>query len=120
MLPYAESFLDNTQCNQWFVRFFIEPNDLTHMHVKQEHMEWFVMQGLTLTQVRTHEYDAHVTNFYHVNFAGPQDARLHAYSAKFEDEQGVSLQPDLYQLYEWSYDSWCESGLRDQWLNNKS
>jgi hypothetical protein len=116
MLPYAEEFLDATKCNQWFIRFFSEPNDLTHVQMQQEHVNWFVTQGLQLTQVRTHQFDAPVTNFYHVSFAGAQDVRLTAYSDKFENQEGFSLQPEAYQLYEWSYDAWCESGLRDAWL----
>lgn len=117
MLPYAETFLEQAGANQWFIRFYAEPNDLAHVDVKQSHMTWFVSQGLQLTQVRTQEYDQPLTNFYHVNFASDSDVRLKAYSDQFENEQGVSLQPEVYQLYEWSHAAWCESGLRDAWLS---
>lgn len=115
MLPYAETFLDQMGTNQWFIRFYVEPNNLVHVHVMQKHMEWFVSQGLQLTQVRTHEFDVPVTNFYHVNFASESDVRLKAYSDQFEDAQGISLQPDVYQLYEWHHAAWCESGLQQAW-----
>ncbi len=115
MLPYAETFLSQAAANQWFIRFYVEPNDLTHEHVKQTQMSWFASQGLQLTEVRTQEYDVANTNFYHVNFASDADVRLKAYSDQFENEQGVSLQPELYQLYEWSYAAWCESGLQQAW-----
>jgi hypothetical protein len=117
MLPYAETFLEQAGRNQWFIRFYAEPNDLTHVDVKQAHMTWFVNQGLQLTQVRTQEFDVPLTNFYHVNFASDADARLKAYSDQFENPEGISLQPDVYQLYEWSHTAWCESGLRDAWLS---
>jgi hypothetical protein len=115
MLPYAEQFLTHAQSNQWFLRFFVDANDLTHYPEKQAHMEWFEQQGLQLTQVRTHEFDLNETNFYHVNFASAQDARLTAYSAKFETIEGLSMQPDIYQLYEWSYTDWCDQGLKQTW-----
>lgn len=115
MLPYAETFLSQAAANQWFIRFYVESNDLTHEHVKQTQLSWFVSQGLQLTEVRTQEYDVANTNFYHVNFASDADVRLKAYSDQFENEQGVSLQPELYQLYEWSYPAWCESGLQQAW-----
>jgi len=119
MLPYAETFLEQHTTNQWFIRFYADPNNLSHLDVKQAHMNWFVSQGLQLTQVRTQEFDLPLTNFYHVNFAGDSDVRLKAYSEQFENAEGVSLQPDVYQLYEWSYSAWCEHGLRDVWLTHK-
>ena len=115
MLPYAETFLAQAGANQWFIRFYAEPNDLSHVDVKQTHMAWFVTQGLQLTEVRTQEYDVPFTNFYHVNFASDSDVRLKAYSDQFEDAQGISLQPEAYQLYEWSHAAWCESGLQHAW-----
>ncbi len=119
MLPYAESFLEQHKQNQWFIRFYIADNDLQSEPMKQEHQEWFKNQGLTLTQVRTLEFDLPVTNFYHVNFASAQDVRLAAYSDKFEDQSGISLQPHMYQLYEWSYTDWVEQGLQLAWRNSQ-
>jgi hypothetical protein len=115
MLPYAETFLEQAGANQWFIRFYLNDNPPSHEDAKQTHMTWFASQGLTLTQVRTHEYDVPVTNFYHVNFASESDARLKAYSEQFENSEGVSLQPEVYQLYEWSHAAWCESGLQQAW-----
>lgn len=115
MMPFAEQFLQNKQDNQWFVRFFAAENDLAGQQVKQNHFTWFANQGLEVTQVRTQEYDLPQTNFYHVNFVSDSDVRLKAYSDLFEDSQGVSLQPAVYQLYEWSYAAWCESGLQAAW-----
>jgi hypothetical protein len=115
MLPYAESFLEQAAANQWFIRFYADLNDLTNVEIKQKHMDWFVSQGLQVTQVRTQEFNLPLTNFYHVNFASDQDVRLKAYSDQFENADGVSLQPDVYQLYEWSYTAWCENGLRESW-----
>lgn len=117
MLPYAEEFLLKHQSNQWFIRFFADINDLNGFSDKQAHMEWFINQGLHLTQVRTHEFDLPITNFYHVSFAGDQDVRLKAYSDQFEDDQGVSLKPEIYQLYEWSYQTWVNEGLQQAWEN---
>lgn len=115
MLPYAETFLEQAATNQWFVRFYADANDLTHVDIKQAQMTWFVSQGLQLTQVRTHEFDVPLTNFYHINFASDSDVRLKAYSDQFENSEGVSLQPDVYQLFEWSYSDWASEGLKQAW-----
>lgn len=117
MLPYAEQILNQQQQNQWFIRFMSEANDLAGEQVKQSHLEWFAQQGLLLTEVRTLEYDLPQTNFYHVTFVNAQDPRLKAYSEKWEDAQGVSLSPNQYQMYEWSYEAWCENGLKTAWDN---
>jgi hypothetical protein len=115
MLPYAEQFLNQAQSNQWFLRFFVDANDLANYPEKQTHMSWFQNQGLQLTQVRTHEFNLNETNFFHVNFAGAQDVRLKAYSDLFETPDGISLQPEIYQLYEWSYSDWVSEGLKHTW-----
>ena len=115
MLPYAEHFLTQTETNQWFLRFFVDANDLANYPEKQRHLIWFEQQGLQLTQVRTYEFDLDETNFYHVNFASAQDVRLTAYTDKFETLEGLSLQPEIYQLYEWSYADWCDQGLKQAW-----
>jgi hypothetical protein len=115
MLPYAETFLEQSAVNQWFIRFYSDANNLAHEAVKQSHMDWFTTQGVQLTHVRTQEFDIPFTNFYHVNFASASDVRLKAYSDEFENADGVSLQPDVYQLFEWSYPAWCESGLQQNW-----
>lgn len=115
MLPYAETFLEQAGANQWFIRFYLDPHQLTSVHMKQKHMDWFVSQGLQLTEVRTQEYDVPHTNFYHVNFASGADVRLKAYSEQFENEQGISLHPEAYQLYEWSHAAWCDQGLQQVW-----
>jgi hypothetical protein len=50
-----------------------------------------------------------------VNFASESDVRLKAYSDQFENDQGISLQPEAYQMYEWHHAAWCESGLQQAW-----
>ncbi len=118
MLPYAEQYLERHQHNQWFVRFFCAENDLSGQQVKQQQFAWFKHQGLEVTEVRTLEFDLPHTQFYHVNFASAHDARLKAYSDVWEDSVGASLQPLIYQLYEWSYEAWCDDGLRASYLEH--
>jgi hypothetical protein len=115
MLPYAESFLEIAGSNQWFVRFFVT-HDLSSVKAMIDQKQWLIDQSLTLTEVRTHEFDLPSTNFYHVSFSGPNDPRLDAYLHQFEDENGNSRNPNHYQMYEWSYNSWVECGQRERWL----
>jgi hypothetical protein len=115
MLPYAEQFLEKAANNQWFVRFFDQANNLAEQVIKNQQLDWFAQQGLELTEVRTQSFDQPSTNFYHVNFDNGDDPRLVSYIAQFENSEGVSLQPSVYQLYEWSYHAWEQGGALQTW-----
>jgi hypothetical protein len=109
IMVYAEQLLKQAGTNQWFVQFTTtDPN--FDPSLAQQQMQWFESQGLQLTQVLTvGQTVPHSTDFYHVNFASSEDARLTAYSAKFEDSDGASLNASTYQMFEWSYDGWIST-----------
>lgn len=110
IMIYAEQFLKAAGKNQWFVQFHTaDPSFDSSLH--QQQIQWFESQGLTLTQVQTvGQIDSLHTGFYHVSFAGAEDIRLAAYSGRFEDSEGNSLDEHTYQMFEWSYDGWINSG----------
>lgn len=111
-LPYAEQILSDAQKNQWFIQFHIRNPDFDSDHLMHQ-MEWLINRQLIVQEIQTvHFREAH-TGFFHVRFQGSEDPRLAEYSQTFEDDQGMSLLPDQYQMYEWSYSAWMQEGGRD-------
>ena len=111
-LPYAEQILSDAQKNQYFVQYFIRDLNFDSDNLMRQ-MEWFQTRNLIVQEVQTvHFREAH-TGFLHVRFSGADDPRLAEYSQTFEDDQGMSLLPGQYQMYEWSYSAWMQEGGRD-------
>lgn len=108
-LPYAEQILIDAQSNQYFVQYFIRDINFDSDHLLNQ-MEWFQNRNLIVQEVQTVHFRESHTGFFHVRFQGKQDPRLLEYSATFEDDQGISLMPDQYQMYEWSYSAWIAEG----------
>ena len=114
-IPYAEQYLLDNQCNQWFVQFYVDNPDYDDTTL-QQHVNWANSNLLTLTPVATVGLTSNDTGFYHVNITGRDDARLQFYIREFEDAQGISLKPSSYQMFEWDYESWVEQGARDEFV----
>jgi hypothetical protein len=113
--PYAEQYLLDYSCNQWFVQFYLDDADYDATTLTQ-HVHWANSNLLTLTPVATVGLTSNETGFYHVNFTGHDDARLAFYMNQFEDAQGISLKPRSYQMFEWDYVSWVEQGAREEFV----
>lgn len=111
-LPYAEQILSDAQKNQYFVQYFIRDENFDSDNLMSQ-MEWFQTRNLIVQEVQTvHFREAH-TGFFHVRFSGADDPRLAEYSKTFENAEGMSLAPQQYQMYEWSYAAWMQEGGRD-------
>ena len=105
--PIAEQIVKDAGCNQWFVQFYENLSNFD-LKVKIDHMEFFAKHGLIIQQVRSMQ-DAHpILGFYHVRFQGQDDPVLAQYSQQFEDATGTSLNPNMYQMFEWSYSGWVK------------
>lgn len=102
------------KANQYFIQFGI-----TNEYV-QEHLAWFVEHSVPYVSVSTIGEDDDTTGFYHVVF--DKHSKLELYKNKFENENGDSLFPDSYQLFEWDYESWLNrDGPKEflEWYENK-
>lgn len=122
MTKYAEQILEAEKCNQWFLLLHNQ-NANWNPSVLESHIQWLnahlVEHEMVAGMGETHAQG----NLYHVKFDSHSDSRLASYSAQFEDSEGVSLQPDQYQMVEWSYQGWIESGGRTEffaWLEKQT
>ena len=70
---------------------------------------WFTSNGLTLEGAQPRGLIEGYGGLYAVWFDGPDDPRVAAYSALFEDADGISLEPDFYQLYFMRYEEWLKT-----------
>lgn len=115
MVTYAEQILEDRKRNQWFLLFH---NQLPTWkpHTSQAHFAWMTDNLVQYQLVATQGDLAPQGNLYHVDFESDQDPRLTQYMSVFENASGESLYPDQYQMLEWSYQGWCDSGHRDEFL----
>lgn len=122
MTTYAEQILEEKKCNQWFLLLHInDPNWQPSM--AESHWQWMNANLVQYEQVAGMGETAPLGNLFHVKFDDDSDPRLAAYSAQFEDSEGISLHPDQYQMVEWSYQGWIDSGSRSEfftWLETQT
>jgi hypothetical protein len=120
MTVYAEQILMNAKCNQWFLLLHKNHEQYTDQ-IEQQHMNWFNSHLLQVQSVAAVGESTPQGNLYHVPFDGAQDPRLASYMTQFENPDGTSLMPHLYQMLEWSYEGWLESDGAtefDQWIKD--
>jgi hypothetical protein len=109
-VTYAETILMNKKTNQWFIQFFRNSDRAFDQQTIDQHFQWFYANLLSITEVSSIGASLTNTGFYHVNFQGLEDPRLGMYQSLFEDNTGASLNPTVYQMYEWDYNNWVERG----------
>ena len=102
MTIYAEQILMEKKINQFFIQF---SKDSTDDHVK-EHINWFSSYFVPVQKVASIGDIDDDNGFYHIGFTDTNDNRLLLYTKKFENQNGESLYPEYYQLFEWSYEQW--------------
>jgi hypothetical protein len=115
-VPYAEQIMADSKCNQWFLLFH------DHMptwkpHTAQAHFAWMTDNLVRYQLVGTPGEAQPQGSLYHVDFQSHDDPRLIQYMSIFENAAGESLHPDQYQMLEWSYQGWVESGHREEFLS---
>ncbi len=82
----------------------------------QPQINWFLNQGInTYFTVPLCVIEGWLGHYY-VDIE-PNNEILKQYSKIFEDEQGISLMPDKYQLYTLSYSEWVNSGELLEYLS---
>lgn len=119
---YAEQKMKQAQRNQWFLLLYNQ-NANWNPQVWQSHQEWFAANLVSYQLVAGMGEKEPLGNLYHVQFDDENDPRLLAYIQEFETDQQLSKHPDQYQMLEWSYQQWVESGAEqefDQWLTSVS
>ena len=67
--------------------------------IKEDHLAWIDEQGVKYETAAPKGWMEGDPGCFAVYFDGPEDPRLHAYCSKFEQPDGGSLQPNMYQMY---------------------
>jgi hypothetical protein len=75
---------------------------------RQRHLDWFGVKGLTYELAAPAGWLEGDSNIFAVFFDGLDDPRLAEYSSIFEDNNGMSLAPEEYQMVIMAYASWSQ------------
>ena len=81
-----------------FAHGLFADRDALH-RAKEDQLAWFADNGLEYQTAAPKGWLEGNPGCYAVFFDGADDLRLHAYSSKFEQQDGGSLQPNMYQMY---------------------
>jgi hypothetical protein len=77
---------------------------------EQAHLAWFKEVGVNYAQTVPQGAYGGKFDLYWVDFSGWDDPLIAAYTAKFENANGSSLQPDKYRMVAVNYREWVEAG----------
>lgn len=106
--PYAEHILIDAKCNQFFLQLYVNDPDFKP-EVVEKHLKWFTAHSVMYQPVCV-AGDEKIEGFYHIRFKGTDDPRLLLYKKDFELDDGTSLDPISYQMYEWCFQAWVDQG----------
>lgn len=110
MTKYAEQILMDKKTNQFFIQFGDDNSCVT------QHLDWFRSYFVSVQKVASIGDTDDNNGFYHVGFTDINDNRLSLYTKMFENQSGESLNPEEYQLFEWSYEKWISQGGQEKFL----
>ncbi len=109
ILKSVDQIMDEEKRDMYFVDFgrFLSDHDKPLMSQRrQEHFEWFGSKGLRRALAAPRGWLEGDPGLYAVYFTGPDDPRVAEYTARFENPNGSSLEPDIYQMSFITYESW--------------
>ena len=111
-MPVVMRSIDQIMAAEKRDMFFVQfgsPFDHDRNHpARKRHFDWFEAHGLRWETAAPRGWLEGDPGSYCVHFVGPDDSRVSEYAAAFEDADGKSLEPDAYQMYVISYESWLE------------
>ncbi len=74
----------------------------------EDHRAWFDAHGMSYEPAAPRGWLEGNPGIYAVFFESPDDPRVAAYAAAFENDAGVSLSPEAYQMSLLSYAAWSQ------------
>jgi hypothetical protein len=78
---------------------------------RQMHIDWFEAEGISYETAAPRGWMSGDSGIYAV-YVGPDDPRVARYSTLFENTEGKSLDPDVYQMVLLPYRAWLEGAVR--------
>ena len=95
-----------------FVLELVKPSLESEIDVESEkaHLDWFKQVGIDYAVTAPEGAFGGGYGLYYVDFSGWDDPLITSYTAKFENADGTSLQPDKYRMSAINYKEWAEAG----------
>ena len=117
ILKSIDQIMDEEKRDMYFVDFsrllFSGDRQLMEQH-RQEHFDWFASKELRHAPAAPRGWLEGDPGLYAVYFAGQDDPRVAEYTARFENADGSSLEPEVYQMNLLPYQSWLDHGGPDR------
>lgn len=106
----TDQIMFERQADTYFITFATKPRARPNPQIRQDHFDWFAANNLVYEMAAPRGWLGGNPGVYAVYFDGPNDSRVAAYTAKYEEPTGRSLHPDAYQMVLRSYQSWFRDG----------
>jgi hypothetical protein len=112
IIKTIDQIMDEEKRDMFFIRFgqpFIDPGEPPNPKPRQEQLAWFKAKGLTYATAAPRGWLEGDPGNFAVYFDNPEDPRVAEYTARFENADGGSLDPDAYQMVLITYQSWLDN-----------
>ncbi len=109
----VDQIMDTAKRDMFFIRFGGDCLDIdgpSDPLPRAEHLAWFDAHGLSYEIAAPRGWLEGDPGCFAVHFAGLDDPLVAAYTGRFENEDGKSLNPDAYQMVYMTYQSWLDEG----------
>jgi len=96
--------------NQDKSRWFFQRDNKDNLKIQKEITIWLTDNDIDYAITGPPGLLEGWTGMYYVDFSGEDDPKLKLWMSTFEDENGNSLHPEKYIMYQYSYQDWVNSG----------
>ena len=103
---YVLQIIDQTS----HFKLIYDENSDANKITERKQLEWFDENHIKYYFTCTAEHMCGWNGLYYIDFTDHNDPLIKAYSSKFENKEGNSLEPTQYQLYCVEYNKWVKSG----------
>lgn len=117
ILKSVDQIMDEEKRDMFFIdfgRFLLDHDKQSMSQRRQEHFDWFAAKDLRHASAAPRGWLEGDPGLYAVYFTGPDDPRVAEYTARFENADGSSLEPEVYQMSLLPYQSWLDHGGPDR------
>ena len=117
ILKSVDQIMDEEKRDMFFLdfgQFRFDGDEQLRLKRREEHFDWFAAKGLRHAPAAPRGWLEGDPGLYAVYFTGPDDPCVAEYTARFENADGSSLEPEVYQVSLLPYQSWLDHGGPDR------
>ena len=117
ILKSIDQITDEEKPDMFFIdfgQFLFDCDEQLRSKRREDHHDWFAAKGLRHAPAAPRGWLEGDPGLYAVHLAGPDDPRVAEYTARFENADGSSLEPEVYQMNLLPYQSWLDHGGPDR------